>query len=405
MGLFRLQNVREHLGDIDDGLRGDESGSGPLAPEGGPPSDTLSLHDPQQSERELTINAVDPSPDSEWQDADVFVGHRSEGEWADALSRAKGADGRHIRDRVDLAGIDALGFYLTFHHRSPRWGCYIRTSGLVWLASNVYWRVCGEASKAVRLAYRAIIEHELMHFAVDYALVQLELQTRMAVFWPAFDARQREAKVMATLHEAEERLANGYMLMRMKTLPRALRTAGAYEATKCFAAAQPAGYCDGYQIVGPRALRNGACNELIMEVLCNSPVSAEVVDYYRLFPVDQSVEWQRCPIFLIEDGAQFGIPAGTSWFVTAIAQIHEMPRFCKRLAALDRRIQREWAHTKERLKRSVTGGRGLQKWPDGGAGAFSVRVNRDVRAHLRHVPSEGKWYAEDIGHHKEMGHG
>lgn len=47
----------------------------------------------------------------------------------------------------------------------------------------------------------------------------------------------------------------------------------------------------------------------------------------------------------------------------------------------------------------------LKKRPPVGRGAYSVRVSQSHRAHLRFQPPSAPWIAEEIGGHKEMGHG
>ena len=38
--------------------------------------------------------------------------------------------GEAVRQKVDLDGMDALGWYVTFHQRSHPWGIYVPVSGL-----------------------------------------------------------------------------------------------------------------------------------------------------------------------------------------------------------------------------------------------------------------------------------
>jgi hypothetical protein len=64
-------------------------------------------------------------------------------------------------------------------------------------------------------------------------------------------------------------------------------------------------------------------------------------------------------------------------------------------------VSRQWNKTKVRLSANTQiPGLDFKKW---GEGTWSVRVTREIRAHLRLIGDV--WNAEMIGHHKEMGHG
>jgi hypothetical protein len=130
-----------------------------------------------------------------------------------------------------------------------------------------------------------------------------------------------------------------------------------------------------------------------------------MVDYYRLFPVGASVEWRHCPIYLIEDGQQFGIPIGSSLFVLSIPQIQETRQFLRMLGGLTNREQNEWRKTRDKLAISTRlTGLDFKLWSAGPKVTFSTRVNRELRAHVRFDSGTKTWTAEAIGHHKEMGH-
>lgn len=51
------------------------------------------------------------------------------------------------------------------------------------------------------------------------------------------------------------------------------------------------------------------------------------------------------------------------------------------------------------------GGLDFKPWPKEGRGIFTVRVDRNVRAHIHEPHAPGPWMAEKIGRHGEMGHG
>jgi hypothetical protein len=85
--------------------------------------------------------------------------------------------------------------------------------------------------------------------------------------------------------------------------------------------------------------------------------------------------------------------------------VEESEKFKKQLSKMKcERIQKEWLRTKTKLavdvqQRSLD----FKPWSKGGADVFSVRVNREARAHIRKL-WDNCWLAEEIGHHDQMGH-
>jgi hypothetical protein len=65
----------------------------------------------------------------------------------------------------------------------------------------------------------------------------------------------------------------------------------------------------------------------------------------------------------------------------------------------------KWDKTKIKLAQSTRiPSLGFKLWPPRGKGWFSVRVDRDVRAHLSNEGTNHQWRAEEIGRHDAMGH-
>lgn len=85
--------------------------------------------------------------------------------------------------------------------------------------------------------------------------------------------------------------------------------------------------------------------------------------------------------------------------------ISETDFFKKGLYRLGPSIQHKWHRTKTKLAQSTRiAGLDFKPWPLRGKGWFSVRVDDDVRAHLRHEGTNYQWYAEEIGRHDAMDH-
>jgi hypothetical protein len=84
----------------------------------------------------------------------------------------------------------------------------------------------------------------------------------------------------------------------------------------------------------------------------------------------------------------------------------EMPAFQRALSKLDPGLQERWATVKDALAMTTaSNGTDFKRWRRGGDDCYSVRVGRNLRAHLRHDRDTSTWFAEEIGSHKAMGHG
>lgn len=116
------------------------------------------------------------------------------------------------------------------------------------------------------------------------------------------------------------------------------------------------------------------------------------------------IDWRFCPVLLVDDCARYDIKKGWLDFFSRLERIVEAEGFTVRLSRMDSKIQKAWEKTKNRLQAAITNGSDFKRWPKEGPEAYSVRVNKGVRAHLRRL-SNDEWLAVAIGDHKEMGHG
>lgn len=305
-----------------------------------------------------------------------------------------------IAQDVLMYGVDALGWYCSFHVRGWQWGVYVKVSGLLYLAQNAFAELDVEPVTKIRLAFRAILDHELFHFATDYAIGQTELAVYDA-WWVPFKRSGHDRK-------QEEKLANAYMLRRFRSGP---KVQGKQEALRSFTTQQPAGYKDAHK-VGP----NDWSNELaklaseygaIWAVECYSEgtVFGDAYDWEAQFPIRPAVDWRYCPIHLVDDSQRFDLPEGWLESFSCLQRIVESAAFKKQLSQLPPALQKAWGRAKEKLRTAITSGCDFKQWPRGGADTWSCRVGDNFRVHLRHDRAGGFWEAVAIGSHKAMGHG
>lgn len=125
-----------------------------------------------------------------------------------------------------------------------------------------------------------------------------------------------------------------------------------------------------------------------------------------LYPNPIRIDWTRCPILVLDEHdllAQLG--TGISYF-EMVEHVEETAAFQRSLRKLDNRLRKTWESTKYDLARSTAlKSLDFKQWKNGGRDVYSVRVGGNYRAHLQYNRATTTWFAEEIGDHKEMGHG
>lgn len=320
-----------------------------------------------------------------------------------------GEEGKKIQQSVKVYGMDALGWYLPFHYPGIQWGIYVPVSGIAALVRGAFSGLSAPILTKAHLAFHAILNHELFHFATEYAIAQAELAHQEPWYVPAKVAFRAGHPTYCV---EEEQLANAYMLSSFRTMKPALRVRGKQAALRGYVKLQPEGYRDALKVRPhhrDRLLENlarrfgfhsmkGAAHSLLWNPSFGYDWSAH-------FPIRPRIDWRYCPIHLVDDSSRLGMPEGWLSFFSSLSAIEETSDFKKKLGMLTSDIQRAWERTKQKLGIAITAGADFKKWDKGGDDLFSVRVNGSVRAHLHRRRESNDWLAVAIGSHKEMGHG
>ncbi|HKD15950.1 MAG TPA: hypothetical protein VKE71_15555 [Candidatus Angelobacter sp.] len=127
--------------------------------------------------------------------------------------------------------MDALGQYVSFQAVGAQWGIYIPVTGIAYLIKNALSQLRATPDTKRRLAFHAILNHELFHFATDCAIAQAELIHQEPWYVPAKAAFKRQKPDYCVI---EEQLANAYMLKAFRTMKLALRIRGKQDALREF---------------------------------------------------------------------------------------------------------------------------------------------------------------------------
>jgi hypothetical protein len=320
-------------------------------------------------------------------------------EVAESVPALGGTEGERIRQAVLRKGVDALGWYVPFHAIGVQWGIYIPTSSLAWVASNVFSSVPADVPTRVKLAFRVIHQHELFHFATEYALAQLELLLTEPLHVHRPELRDPQLGYIV----AEERAANAWMLRSLGSTKRAMRSSGRAKALRRFISRQPGGYCDAPEIYGADKFR-AACRALVLAYW--GPRGAERTNLDWLFPITPRIDWRQCPVHIIHDDKRLTFAPGAFDLFAHVRGLVLTESFEAELKKLPRPLQRAWEKTQRMLSVSTAiAGLDFKLWERRPSGrVYSVRVSRGCRAHLRYE-ERGSWVAEEIGLHAAMGHG
>lgn len=317
------------------------------------------------------------------------------------------------------AGVDAVAWYVSFHASPDRWGIYVPLSSLPIVDELHFAHLPVPRAERWRLIWDALLAHEAVHFAVDCACAWFELlhhaplRRAMHDRMQAFGRGVEALRPYSSYFEAEEALANGHMLRTL--VPRARKQAA--EAIRRFVQAQPPGYRDGVTAESDRGFAATAAEVLrgylsVWSTMWNLDPGNPALDLTRLLPLDPAAVAQ-CPVWIVDDLDAAGLPPGAVRFFTCVSPIKETQAFRKEAKRLG--LEKAWDRTKNKLATRIPNSVDFKKWPKGDEGMWSVRVNRDIRAHLRQPsrhssagspdPGQAPWLACKIGHHKAMGHG
>jgi hypothetical protein len=333
--------------------------------------------------------------------------------WDEAVSRV----GRHVtpsadgRSHLRPSGIDALAWYSSFHSSQDRWGVYVPLSSLPIIDSLYLSDLPMKRAERWRLAWDVLIAHEIIHFAVDYAVAWFELLYHAPIRRAVSDRMTSEPgwdvfPIRSSYLEIEETLANGNVLREV--VARVGPEIG--DALRRFIRQQPLGYRDGEQAETDKGFA-AAASETLRSYLSvwssgwNIDPGNPALDLLRLLPIEEDVR-TACPVWIINDLVSVGLPEDAVRQITSVKPIEETKSFTKRLDRLHKNHKSAWWRLKDRLAKGIPNGSDFKKWEP--EGVWSVRVNDDIRAHLREPSPEDAgtaWLAFDIGGHKKMGHG
>ena len=333
--------------------------------------------------------------------------------------------GEEIKKAAQVTGVDALGWYVSYHHIGAQWGIYISTSGILYMLKHVLHNVEAPVDVKLRMAIRAIHQHELFHFACDYMVGQLELMTGYAC-WTKTREYLKDDKEAAPPDEypgsktgyfyREEGLANANMIRSF----RGRKGKGKTKALQDFVKKMGPGYRDGGAYVANETFKkeSSILGGLYLFWLGTGRIDAlphnskhnqdtaffrDVLELNRLYP-EFPIDWRYCPIHFVHDHELYNVPPLFFDFLSQIPEIVETRKFIKKLQRLPIRLSDKWNTIKRRLAYSVAGYGIDFKLFNAKERIYSLRLSQNYRVHLQHDKTARKWYAKEVGTHTEMKH-
>ena len=308
-----------------------------------------------------------------------------------------------ISSRVNTDGMEALAWYSSFHFKSSDWGIFIPVSSLYYLEQRVFRSASRSQERRLQMAFELLLEHELFHFATDYACAQWEIIVRSPLW--SFLTHQRLQKNGCYLVQ-EEKMANAYMLRRFKQHS----TAGAYRCASSFSRSQPLGYRDAEEAISEDLFEQGLAELLkyylgVLAIRKGIRFLSGVLDLSRSFPLGEHLDVSACPIHLISDHNQLGVPPLAVRLIQSIPRIEETKAFKKSLKSMQPDVRQQWAKKKQQLAEHIPTAPKFERFRKGPPPVYSVRLPRAHRAHITPVDNGDHWEAIGIGSHAKMGHG
>jgi hypothetical protein len=320
--------------------------------------------------------------------------------------------GKEIEAKVKINALDALGWYFPFHYRQAQHGIYISSAGAIFLARNVFLKKRDDDPVIdfkikCEMAIDAIRRHEAFHFAVECMSAKWELIENKACYIAATN-NLKNASTYGYILE-EEALANGYMLRGFRWRPNWRRKYNGYDELMKFVANSPAGYSDGIRRVNSlkywtaiRDLTFRYYEAAYKTIVRNS----SLLPYPVMFEDADNIDDSRCPLIIVDEHNIFSLLGIEPKFIHTIEDIQHSEKFDDQIMELGSHVSKKWNKTKEKLKQStMINGLDFKPWNKSGKGYFSVRVDGNIRAHIRQNKDQGFWIAEEVGNHAAMGHG
>jgi hypothetical protein len=292
-------------------------------------------------------------------------------------------------------GMEVLAFYKSkrFIHRNPyrgKWGIFYLRPGLSFLEHEIEKTYPGFGNTRL-LALEFLRMHERFHFLADVQTILFESTLKQQLYEPirkAFRGRQS--------FFVEEALANRHAWDWAKK-----PSVGLEEFAYDFMSLQPNAYA---RFSENRISLASEWAGIVVDQ--GHPLHARREDlshWVEAFP-KSFLRSSLCPEYVVYPSnlSRWISPA---YILPPVREIKDDDKITKLLSGRFIQLKDSWESTKSKLlSDSLLSGLDFKPWKKDGRDCCSVRINKNFRAHLRHI-GNGSWLAYVLGSHKELGHG
>lgn len=292
-------------------------------------------------------------------------------------------------------GFEAIAFYKSRRMRSQRpfsgkWGIFYLKDGLTYIESQIVLDYPGYGNPR-KLAHEFLREHERFHYRADMQTLMFEATLGRHLYLPLRRALREKRS-----HFVEEALANRQVWDWSKK-----SSVGLQELAFDFMKLQPNAYA---RFDEPRlTLAAEWAANVVNQLPPGSPGRMDLAHWVDATPTGLT-RLSLCPEYVV-------FPARlTSWLDPALVpppvnQVDDGDEVVKVLSTRYAQLRGQWETTKRKLlENRLLRGLNFKPWSKDGPGRYSVRVDENFRAHLKHE-GNGHWTAYKFGPHTRLGHG
>jgi hypothetical protein len=292
-------------------------------------------------------------------------------------------------------GFDVLAFYksrrlIAQRPYVGRWGIFYLKHGVTFLANEIERTYPGYSDPRL-LAYEFLREHERFHFKADLQTLMLEAVTGRHLHGPRRQAFKGRRSTFV-----EEALANRQAWDWSKKRSNAIE-----DFAFNFMKLQPGAYS---RFDEPRLSLAAEWSANVLDGnVTQGATRYDFAHWVETLPTGLQ-RASLCPEYFVRPAAL------ANWLPSALVlppviTVTDDAEVTKRLSMRFINLRDQWTRTKEKLIESrLLRGLNFKPWPNDGKACYSVRVDDNFRAHLKHEGG-GNWIAYIIGSHKELGHG
>lgn len=300
-----------------------------------------------------------------------------------------------IEGGIRHRGFETLAFYKSRRNISQRpfpekWGIFYLKQGLLYIENTIENEYPGYGDPR-KLAHEFLRVHEWFHYRADIQMLMFEAALARHLHLPLQRALGHRKS-----HFVEEALANRQVWDWSKSA-----SVGISEFAYEFMKLQPNAYA---RFDEPRLeLAAEWAGNAVSQLPPGNSGRADLAPWVEASPTCL-LRYSLCPEYVVYPSRL------SSWISPTLVpppvrRVNDGSEVAKALNSRFAHLNAQWEKTKTKLlENRLLRGLNFKPWPKGGPTCYSVRVDDNFRAHLRH-DGGGAWTSYEFGPHTKLGHG